>query len=222
MKMLCFYEKEWEKEYIQKKITNKKISFLKGNVGDYPDLNDKSAKILCIFTDSFINKTTLKQFPNIKLIATRSTGFCHIEQECIKSKSIAVYNVPSYGRNTIAEYTFALLLALSRKICQSNSQVKNDCLSRERLQGFDLQGKTIGIIGTGCIGSFVSRIAYGFGMQIIANDIKPSKSLEDAFNVCYVDLEALLSSSDNISLHVPYNKSTHHIINLNNDDKIKK
>ena len=222
MNIVCFYEKEWEREYLEQKLKDFKISFFKGTISDHPDIQDNKADILCIFTDSCISKSELKHFKNVKLITTRSTGFCHIDLENTDKKKIIVCNVPSYGRNTVAEYTFGLILSLSRKICKSYAQIQEDCLSRENLQGFDLKDKIIGIVGTGSIGGFVARIAYGFGMKIIATDLKPNTNLENAFNVCYVPLEDLIASSDIITLHVPYNKNTHHMINMKNIDKIKK
>ena len=222
MNIVCFYEKEWEKEYLEKQLSTDKITFLSGTVQDHPSVSDNNAEILCVFVNSCIGKEELKRFKNVKLITTRSTGFCHIKTEELKSKKITVCNVPSYGQNTVAEYAFALLLNVSRKICLAYSKVKSDCFAREDLQGFDLKGKTIGVIGTGAIGAYVCQIAEGFGMKILAFDLKENPDVKKIKNAKYTSFEQLLKNSDIITLHAPHNKHTHHMINKKNIKNLKK
>lgn len=150
---------------------------------------------------------------NLKLIITRSTGYDHIDVEYTSKNGITVCNVPGYGNNTVAEYTFALILALARKFKPMIERTSKGIFSRDGLTGIDLMGKTIGVIGAGRIGKHVVRIAYGFGMKILVYDRYKDQELIDKYGAEYVGLEDLLRMSDIVTLHVPYNKSTHHLIN---------
>ena len=131
-------------------------------------------------------------------------------------------NVPTYGENTVAEHTFALILAISRKIVEGVNNTRRGDFRLNGLRGFDLKGKTIGLIGCGNIGKHVARIAKGFEMNIIIYDIKKDKKLAKKIGFRYVNLDNLLKKSDIISLHVPENKYTHHLINKKNLKLCKK
>jgi len=133
-----------------------------------------------------------------------------------------VSNVPIYGDNTTAEHTFALILTLFKKIHTSLKRTRSANFSLEGLRGRDLKDKTIGVVGTGNIGRQVIKIAKGFGMNILAYDIHPSKELADDFGFKYVTLKYLYGNSDIITFHVSYNKNTHHMVNLDNLKDFKK
>ncbi len=180
------------------------------------------ANVISTFIYSKIGPDILKAARKLKMIATRSTGFNHIDIKAAKAKGIAVSNVPYYGENTVAEHTFALILALSRNLHKAYVRTIRNDFSLEGLRGFDLRGKTLGVIGAGSIGVHVIKIARGFGMKIIAYDVKPNHILEELADFKYVTLEELLGGSDIITLHCPYNKNTHHMINLDNIEKVKK
>ncbi|MDO8740776.1 MAG: hydroxyacid dehydrogenase [Candidatus Woesearchaeota archaeon] len=221
MKIAFFEMEDWEKEYIKKK--------LKGNILFFNDeLNEKNINqvkdfdILSVFIYSKINSNTLNNLKKLKLIATRSTGYDHIDIEECRKRKIAVANVPYYGENTVAEHTFALILSLSRKIHRAYEKTVRGDFSLEGLRGFDLKGRTIGIIGAGHIGLHVIRIANGFEMNVLAYDVKRDAKLAKKFGFKYASLNELLKNSDIISLHAPYNKATHHLINKNNIKLIKK
>jgi D-lactate dehydrogenase len=158
----------------------------------------------------------------LKLVATRSTGFDHIDLEACKENKIIVSNVPSYGENTVAEHTFALILSLSRNIYKAYTRSLRYDFTIEGLKGFDLKDKTLGVIGAGRIGLHVIRIAKGFGMNVLAYDVNQNDLLAEVLGFEYVSLEELLSKSDVITLHVPYNKFTHHLINKDRVKLIKK
>jgi D-lactate dehydrogenase len=155
-------------------------------------------------------------------ITTRSTGFDHIDLKAASEKGIRVCNVPVYGENTVAEHTFALILSLSRNLRKAYLRTVQDNFSLEGLMGFDLKGKTLGVIGTGHIGLHVIRMAFGFGMKVLAFDIKKQAFLSEVLNFEYVSLEDLLRRSDIITLHAPYLPSTKHLINKSNIGLIKK
>ena len=169
-------------------------------------------KALSVFIYSHVTREVLEKLPELKFIATRSTGFDHIDVEACRTRGIAVSNVPSYGENTVAEHTIALLLMLSRKVHQSVLQMRSGRVDLAELTGFDLQGKTIGVIGAGHIGLHVIRIARGFGMRVLAFDIRRDPFLADLLGFEYATLERLLAESDIVTLHSPYTEKTHHLL----------
>lgn len=222
MKIVYFSREEWEEDYVKGKLFTDDITFFKGTMQDYPTYEDKDAEILSVFVKSRIGKEELDRFPNLKFIATRSTGFDHIDRDETEKRGIIVSNVPVYGANTVAEQAFALLLNLSRRIYESYDRVlKEGRFSPDGLRGFDLEGKTIGIVGTGNIGSHSIKMANGFGMKVVAFDVNHNEDLAKELGFEYVSFDELLASSDFISLHAPYNKHTHHMINMENIEKIK-
>ncbi|MDO8625469.1 MAG: NAD(P)-dependent oxidoreductase [Candidatus Diapherotrites archaeon] len=178
--------------------------------------------ILAIFIDTKINRALLDRLPEVKLICCMSTGFDHVDiQEC-KKRGITVCNVPSYGENTVAEHTFALILNLSRKVHLALERTKRGNFSTSGLTGWDLFGRTIGIVGAGRIGWHVARIAKGFGMRILVNNPKLQESWVKDFNCRFVPLEELLKSSDVVTLHCPLIPATAHLINKKNILLMKK
>ncbi|MEK6823342.1 MAG: NAD(P)-dependent oxidoreductase, partial [Nanoarchaeota archaeon] len=183
----------------------------------------KDVQVLSVFIFSRIDKAILDQLPNLKHINTMSTGFDHIDlKECAK-RAITVSNVPSYGENTVAEHAFALLLCLSRKVLPSIERTrKGNFETGPALRGFDLRGKTIGVIGTGRIGRNAIKYAKGFDMNVIAFDAMPNVQAAKDLGFTYEkDLASLLAKSDVITLHAPDLPTTHHMINLGNVDTIK-
>lgn len=223
MKIIYFYGEEWEERYVGERLKDYRIEFLKGPIQDHSDFGDKDAEVLSVFVKSTIDKDVMDRFPNLKLIATRSTGFDHIDLAEAKARGITVSNVPAYGANTVAEFAFALLLTLSRKIYDAYDQIEETgSFSQVGLRGFDLAGKTIGIIGTGSIGRHAVHMAKGFAMNVIAYDAYPNEDFAKEAGFTYVSLDELLAQSDIISIHVPYFPETHNMINVDNYQKIKR
>lgn len=220
---IAFFEiEDWEKKYISEKLLGYDFYFSGEPLFRENMTATKECQIISPFIYSKINKEILSQLPELKFISTRSTGFDHIDLVAAKEKNIIVSNVPSYGENTVAEHTFALILDLSRKIYKSIERTKKGDFSLNGLRGFDLKKKTIGIVGLGHIGQHVARIAKGFEMDVLVYDVKEDKKLAKNLAFKYVPFNELLKNSDIISLHVPYNKATHHLINLENIKLIKK
>ena len=223
MAKIIFYEiEDWEKDYIKERLQGFDVVFYNEHLSKDNLKTAKDADVLGVFIYSEIGLDIMKAVSNLKLIATMSTGYDHIDIKEAKSRNIKVCNVPSYGENTVAEHTFALILALSRKIIESAERAKRGDFSLENIRGFDLRGKTIGVVGTGRIGKHVVRIAKGFEMEVIAYDAYPDNNFAQQMGFRYVGLDELLSNSDIITLHAPYNEQTHHMININNINKIKK
>jgi D-lactate dehydrogenase len=177
-----------------------------------PPKDVRDIQALSVFIYSHVTREALDALPQLRLIATRSTGFDHIDVEACRERGIAVSNVPSYGENTVAEHTMALLLMLSRKVHQSVLQVRSGRVDLAELTGFDLQGKTIGVVGAGHIGLHVIRIARGFGMRVLGFDVRRDPFLADLLGFEYVTMERLLEESDIVTLHSPLTDRTHHLL----------
>ena len=223
MEKIAFFEIEnWEKDYIKKSLGKHKLFFFNDELNKKKINKIKDMDILAVFIYSKINKEILDALPKLKLIATMSTGFDHIDIEEAKKKKIDVCNVPYYGENTVAEHTFALILALSRKIIDSVNRAKQGDFTLKGLRGFDLKDKIIGIVGGGHIGMHVARMANGFEMKTLVYDIHKDKNLAKKYNFKYASFDSLLKNSDIITLHAPLNKYTEHMINSKNINKIKK
>ena len=173
---------------------------------------DSEAEIISGFLTSPLDRNLLQQFPKLRLIACRSTGFNHIDLSAASEQGVTVVNVPTYGEDTVAEYTFALLLALTRRIVEARAAFQSGIAAHDELRGIDLHGKTLGLIGTGHIGRNVAAIAAGFGIRVIAYDAYPNDDWAREAGVSYTDLDDLLSASDIVSLHIPYSEAVHHLI----------
>lgn len=171
------------------------------------------AETVSVFVSSTVTAEMLERMPKLKLIATRSTGTDHIDMGAAKARGIEVLNVPTYGEHTVAEYAFALLLSLSRKLAAAETAAKTGHVVRDDLCGFDLHGKTFGIIGAGRIGQNAARIAKGFGMRVVAYDPFPSNQAAREIGYSYMSLSELSERSDVISLHAPATDENHHLIN---------
>jgi D-lactate dehydrogenase len=222
MRVAFFEMKNWEKNYFKKKLKGHMLKFFaeKLNLENANEIKDFDA--VSVFVYSKVDAQIIAALPNLKLVATRSTGFDHIDLEACRKKKSIVSNVPSYGENTVAEHTFALILSLSRNICKVCTRSLRYDFTIEGLKGFDLKDKTLGVIGAGRIGLHVIRIAKGFGMNVLAYDVNQNNLLSEVLGFEYVSLEELLSKSDVITLHVPYNKFTHHLINKDRVKLMKK
>lgn len=180
------------------------------------------AHIVSVFIYSDLTAPLLSRLPSLQMIATRSTGYDHVDTAYCREHAIVVSHVPSYGANTVAEHTFALILSLSRKIYQARERTLRNDFSFHGLQGFDLKEKVLGVIGTGQIGRHVIRIAKGFEMRVLAYDPRPDLAQSERLGFEYTGLDALLARSDVISLHCPLTVETHHLLGREAFQKMKK
>lgn len=169
-------------------------------------------EVLSVFITSSVTAEIIKALPKLKLIACRSTGFNNIDLQATAERNIIVENVPTYGEQTVAEYAFALLLALSRKLPESIKSFDEDTPT-ESMRGWDLNGKKLGVIGTGHIGQCAIKIAKGFGMDVVAYDPYPNQTVASELGYSYTTLEELFAQSDAITIHAPYFPSNHHLVN---------
>ncbi len=221
MQTIIFYDsKQYEQEFFEQELFNKfNLEFRDYELFPETKLSyaEENAEIISVFTASRLTKETLEKFRNLKLILTRSVGYSHIDIDYCNSKNIIVANTPHYGDYTVAEFSFGILLNLIRRICYGINELKQGDLYPETF-GMELFGKTIGIIGTGSIGSKTIKIAKGFSMNVICYDIYKNPDIEKEYNIKYAELDTLCKLSDIISLHAPLTTTTYHLIN---EEKIK-
>ena len=214
MKIVFFETAPWERRYLARALSAHRLTarFVAEPLTDETRPLAAGAAIVSVFIYSTLAARHLQRLPRLRLIATRSTGYDHIDLRACRRRRIAVANVPSYGENTVAEHTFALILALSRNIHKAYVKTIKGDFSLEGLQGFDLKGKTLGVVGGGHIGLHVIKMARGFGMDVLVHDVRKQAFLSEVLDFRYVPLETLLRRSDIVSLHVPYTPQTHHVM----------
>lgn len=216
MKVAVFNTKNYDRQFLNAANEKHKhsLTFFE------PRLTPETAKLasgfdaVCAFVNDHLNKavlTSLSQY-NIKLIALRCAGFNNVDLNTADSLGIKVLRVPAYSPHGVAEHAVALILGLNRKTYRSYNRVHDGNFSLDGLLGFELYGRTAGIIGTGKIGSCMARIMKGFGCHVIAHDETLNPECE-ALGIKYVSKEELYKTSDIISLHLPLTPSTHHLVN---------
>ncbi|MBK0370456.1 2-hydroxyacid dehydrogenase [Flavobacterium agrisoli] len=182
----------------------------------------QNATIVCVFVNDVVNSEVIELLADrgIKIIALRCAGFNNVDLEAAKKFGIQVCRVPAYSPEAVAEHAMAMVLTLNRKIHKAYNRVREQNFALNGLLGFDLYGKTFGIIGTGNIGKAFSKIVKGFGCKILAFDIVKDPEME-ADGVEFVDLQTLFKESNVISLHCPLNEHTYHIINKDSLSQMK-
>lgn len=222
MKIAFFELKDWEIDYLQGKLEGHDVLMFREKLEDVEFKEIEDIDIASIFLYSDLCRTNIDRLFNLKMIATRSTGYDHIDLRNCKQKGLIICNVPKYGENTVAEHVFALLLSLSRNVHNSYIRTEKKDYSIEGLKGFDLMGKTIGVVGLGSIGKHVINIANGFGMNVIAYNRTMHGELANEMNFEYVPLEVLFQKADILTLHVPETPETHHMINKETINLLKK
>ncbi|WP_040777719.1 hydroxyacid dehydrogenase [Nocardia pneumoniae] len=179
------------------------------------------ADVLSTFIRSRLDADVLERFPKLQLVATRSTGYDHIDLAYCAAHGITVSNVPDYGDSTVAEHVFALILGLARHLVDAAERTRRGGFSQAGLRGFELRGKTLGVIGTGRIGRRVIEIAGGFGMAVVATDLQPDHAVAERLGFRYADLDDTLAAADILTLHVPATTDTVHLISDREFDLMK-
>ena len=222
MQITFFETTESEKNILTKLLPDHELGFYSEKLTPETAKLAGESEVVSVFINSPIKKEILDLLPNAKLIQTRSTGFDHLDIPAIKDGGKLAANVPGYGAHTVAEFAFALMLNLSRKVFVARHNVLEGEMGTEGMEGFELFGKTLGVIGTGRIGKNVIKIANGFGMKVLAYDVFPDLNFAKEQNFEYAELEAVMRAADILTLHAPYNEKSHHLINNKNIDWMKK
>jgi D-lactate dehydrogenase len=217
MKVAVFSSKPYDRQFLEtaNAAFGHELHFFE------PRLTEDTASLaagypaICAFVNDQLNATVLEMLSRsgTRLVALRSAGFNHVDLGAAADLAIKVVRVPAYSPYAVAEHTVGMILALTRKIHRAYNRVREGNFALDGLLGFDLHGRTVGIIGTGQIGAVVAQIMQGFGCHILAHDPYPNPRLEDSGLLRYVSLENLLAGSDIVSLHCPLTPDTYHLIN---------
>lgn len=177
------------------------------NVAEFSD-----ADVISTFVYSELDRRVLAKLPRLKMVATRSSGFDHVDLAYCAERNIIVCNVPTYGANTVAEHVFALLLTISHRMREAVDRARSGEFSPSGIQGFDLAGKTLGVVGAGSIGRHVIRITRGFEMIVVACDNNPDDALARELDFRYAPFEDVLGEADVLTLHVPGTSETANLL----------
>ncbi|MDR6804919.1 D-lactate dehydrogenase [Dyadobacter sp. BE34] len=216
MKILFFSAKPYDKQFFD--VYNRphgfEIEYLETHLGPHIANAVDGQEAVCVFVNDKVNAEVIAILAEkgVKVIALRCAGFNNVDLEAARMHGIRVCRVPEYSPEAVAEHTVAMLLTLVRKTHKAYNRVREQNFSLNGLLGFNLHGKTIGVVGTGKIGGAFCRIMKGFGCKVLAYDLYPNHELQQA-GIEYQPLEEVLRSADVISLHCPLNPATHYLIN---------
>lgn len=211
-----FLEKENEK-------FGHKLQFIEGRLTKETLALSKGAECLCCFVNDKIDSDVIKgAYENgIRLIALRSAGFNHVDLAFAKSIGMKVVHVPEYSPYAVAEHAVGMILTMNRKLHKAYNRVKEENFSLNGLVGFDIHGKTVGVIGTGKIGKIFAKIMSGFGSEILLFDKYPDEAFAKSIGARYTNLDEIYKLSDIISLHIPLTPETKYLINEASISKMK-
>jgi D-lactate dehydrogenase len=216
VEVVFFSSKNYVEQYFN---SNNNFNF-KLKYHNFPLLLDnisltKGFDVACLFVNDIVNADVLYALKNngVKLIALRCAGYNNVDLATAKKLEIPVVRVPRYSPYAVAEHTMAMILTLNRKTHKAYNRVKELNFAIDGLMGFDLNQKTIGVIGTGAIGSIFIKIAKGFGMKVLAYDVMPNEALAKELDFKYTSLEEIYKQSNIITLFCPLTKDNHHLIN---------
>lgn len=212
MKIVVSETEDWEEAACRRLLSAHALACTHEPLNAHTVARFADAEAVVPFIRSRLDTAALVQLPRLRLIATRSTGYDHIDLDYCRQRGIAVSNVPDYGDTTVAEHAFALLLAVSRHLITAADRTRRGEFSQTDLRGFELRGKTLGVIGTGRIGRRVIEIGKGFGMRITAFDLYPNPATAQALGFDYADLNDVLAQADVVTLHVPATPQTEHLL----------
>jgi len=222
LKIAFFEVQDWEQPLLEKGLAEYEVCLFKEKLSEANVDQAADFEVVSVFIYSNLNSGIIDKLVKARLIATRSTGFDHIDLEACRRRGILVCNVPYYGEVTVAEHTFALILSLSRKIHESYERTRQGDFTCGGVGGFDLNGKNLGVLGTGRIGGKVIEIAKGFKMRVLAYDKFPNAGLASELGFQYLDWADLLAESDVVTLHLPLNDETYHFLNKDSISRMKR
>lgn len=214
-KVAFFSTQAYDKTFFEKYNTDFgfKFDFFETQLNEQTVKLITATDVVCVFVNDVVNASVIKELAErkVKVIALRCAGFNNVDLEAAKKMGIRVCRVPAYSPEAVAEHAVAMILTLNRKTHKAYNRVREQNFSLNGLLGFDLYGKTVGIIGTGNIGKAFAKIIKGFGCKVLAFDIVTDAEMEKD-GVTFVSLETIFKESDIISLHCPLNEKTKHLI----------
>ena len=223
MKITFYFTHDYDKTYFDANNQTHQIQYVPVALTEETARLAQGSAAICAFVNDKLDETVIRILSEIgvRLIAMRSAGYNNVDLQAAKRYGLTVVRVPAYSPHAVAEHTLALILTLNRKTHKAYNRVRDGNFSLDRLLGFDLYGKSVGVVGTGRIGSVFCRIMLGLGCQVLAYDIQPNPDLADT-KVQYTTLPDLFQNADILSLHCPLNESTHYLINPHHLSLMKK
>lgn len=225
MNVVIYSAHKFEKNYLEKANDGRyQLKYIDNRLTSETAHLSESCEAVSIFVSDDASAPVLRVLAKmgVKFLALRSAGFNNVDLEVAKELNIKVARVPEYSPYAVAEHAVALMLALNRKLVHSHIRVREQNFLLDGLTGFDMNGKTVGIIGTGKIGSVVTKIVHGFGCRLLAYDIVQNEKLKKLYQLEYVDLDTIYAQSDIITLHVPLTPETKYMVNESSLNKMKK
>jgi len=225
MKTAIFSAHKFERDYFNKTAGGRhELIWIEAPLTEITAIMASGCRAICIFVNDDGSEKVLKKLKEsgIEFLVLRSAGFNHADLKAAKKLGIRVARVPEYSPYAVAEHTVALMLALNRHLIKAHNRIRDGNFSLDGLTGFDMHGKTVGIIGTGKIGKVVASIVHGFGCNILAYDPIPDTNLEKQYVIEYTTIESLCNRSDIITLHAPLTEETKYLINKKRIDQMKR
>jgi D-lactate dehydrogenase len=226
--MICavFDTKPYDRDYLTHAAsgTALELRFLEFRLGQETVFSAEDAESVCVFVNDRVDRPVVEALveEGVRHIALRCAGFNNVDLEAAKEHGITVTRVPAYSPHAVAEHTVALLMTLNRKIHRAYNRVREQNFSLNGLVGFDLHGKTVGIVGTGKIGRITAAIFRGFGCRVLAQDPYESSEWAAENGITYTSLDELLAASDIVSLHSPLFPETHHLLDADRFARMKR
>ncbi len=212
MKIAVFSARSYDRQSLESVNKSHELVFFRNHLRPETVALADGCSIACVFVNDQVDGDVVRMLAagGVRLLALRSTGYNHVDLEAAADAGITVVRVPAYSPYAVAEHTVALILSLIRKIPRAHARVRDGNFSLEGLLGFDLHGKTVGLIGLGRIGFLVAKILDGFGCRLLASDRRAQP--DPSIPIEMVDNETLFSNSDIVTLHCPLTPETHHVI----------
>jgi D-lactate dehydrogenase len=223
MHVTVFGAKPYDRTFLDAAVgTKHALHYLEARLTAQTAVLAKGSKAVCAFVNDQVDADVLEEFKRlgVELVALRSAGFNNVDLPTAKRLGISVARVPAYSPDAVAEHAVALMLSLNRKTHLAYARLREGNFALDGLLGFNLIGRTVGIIGTGKIGACVAKIMLGFGCKVVAYDLKPNPECE-ALGVVYGPIDSVLAQSDIITLHCPLTPATKHLINAEAIGKMK-
>jgi len=224
MEIAVFSAKSYDRQFIDAAAANQhQLHYIEAQLTADTAVLARGAGAICAFVNDHVDEGVLQALESqrVGLVALRSAGFNNVDLAAAKRHGITIARVPAYSPEAVSEHAVALILSLDRNIHRAYARVREGNFALEGLLGFNLHGRTVGVVGTGRIGTCVARILTGFGCKLLAYDIKPNTICSD-IGVAYVPLAKLLEESDIVTLHCPLTPQTRHLIDADAISRLKR
>ncbi len=224
MKTALFSAKSYDRTYFDRYAAdfNQEISYFENRLDDRSAQLARGYEAVCAFVNDELDRQVLTQLAElgVKLVALRCAGYNNVDTKAAQELGLSVVRVPAYSPHAVAEHAVAMIMTLNRKTHKAYNRVREGNFALDRLEGFDLYKKTVGVIGTGKIGQVFCTIMQGFGCRVLAYDPYPNEALQQQ-GVTYVSIEDLFREADVVSLHCPLTPENHHLINADSLRQMK-